>query len=195
MKSDKEEQINPDSSKKENTVLGDFISDKKHPSEPLEDASVPASTIDSNEKIKSLEERLLRLSADFENYKKRAARENELVRELAASDLMGKILPFFDEFEIAISHLEAKDPEFGKGMKLVFGKLLDTLKRDGLSSFGEVGDSFDPHRHEAIRHIPGDDGKLVDVLLKGYMFKHHVLRIAKVSVGNGEKQIDRMGSD
>lgn len=138
-----------------------------------------------DEKIKSLEDRILRLGADFENYKKRAARENDFVKENASSDILSKILPFLDEFEIALNHLHSKDGEFAKGMKMVFQKLQDTLKKEGLEETGKVGEIFDPHLHEAIRHIGGEDGKIIDVVQKGYLLRGKLLRAAKVSVGNG----------
>ncbi len=127
----------------------------------------------------------MRLGADFENYKKRAARENDFVRENASSDILSKILPFLDEFEIALNHLHSKDAEFAKGMKMVFQKLQDTLKKEGLEETGKIGETFDPHLHEAIRHISGEDGKIIDVVQKGYLLRGKLLRAAKVSVGNG----------
>lgn len=154
---------------------------QKPPSAQNPDSKV----LELDAKVKNLEERLLRLGAEFENYKKRSLRDNEFVRENASSDILIKILPFLDEFEIALNHLNSKDVEFAKGMKMVFSKLHQTLKNEGLEEFGKVGEDFDPHKHEGLRHIDGPDGKIVDIIQKGYVLRGRLLRAAKVSVGNG----------
>lgn len=134
---------------------------------------------------KELEERLLRLQAEFENYKKRAAKENAQVREFAAADLLLKLLPVVDEFDIAMAHVDSSPhKDFKRGMELIYVKLLDTLKKEGVEEMKALGETFDPYRHDAIRQGEGDDGRIVEVIRKGYALKGKVLRHAKVVVGN-----------
>ncbi len=129
----------------------------------------------------------MRLQADFENYKKRAARESEAMREAASADAMLKLLPIVDDFEIAMSHMDkSSHKEFGHGMELIFIKIKDMLKREGVEEMKALGERFDPYRHDAIRQGEGEEGKITEVIQKGYTFRGNVLRHAKVVVGKGE---------
>jgi molecular chaperone GrpE len=138
----------------------------------------------SADKVKGLEDKLLRLAADFDNYKKRAAKENDMLRDQAVGQTLLKMLPIVDDFDIAISHMDkAQDKEFKHGMELIYAKLLDLLKREGVEEMGALGGMFDPYRHEAIRYEKGEEGKIIEVVQKGYTLKGKVLRFAKVIVG------------
>jgi len=136
---------------------------------------------------KELEERVLRLQAEFENYKKRVAKESEHLRQYATADILLKLLPIVDEFDIAMAHVD-KSPheEFKRGMELIYVKLLDTLKKEGVEEMKSLGERFDPYRHDAIRQGDGEDGKIVEVVQKGYSLRDKVLRHAKVVVGKKE---------
>jgi len=105
-------------------------------------------------RVKELEDRLMRLQADFENYKKRAQRENEMVRENASADVMLRLLPVVDEFEIAIRHMDkSSSKEFKQGMELIYSKLLDLLRKESVEPMKSLDESFDPYKHDAIRTI------------------------------------------
>lgn len=140
------------------------------------------------DRVKELEERLARLQAEFENYKKRAAREQDMLRENAAADAMLKLLPVIDDFEVALTHM-GKGPhkDFQHGMELIYVKLLDLMKKEGVTEMKCLGESFDPYKHDAIRATEGEEGKIVEVIQKGYMLKGKVLRHAKVAVGKGKE--------
>jgi len=129
----------------------------------------------------------MRLQAEFENYKKRAQRENEMVKENASADVMLRLLPVVDEFEIAIGHMDKSSAkEFKQGMELIYSKLLDLLRKENVEPMISLGESFDPYKHDAIRTIEsegGKDGKIVEEIQKGYHYKGKVLRHAKVVVG------------
>jgi len=138
---------------------------------------------------KELEERLARIQAEFENYKKRVAKESEMAREKANADAMLKLLPLVDDFDVAIMHMDnSPHKEFKRGVELIFAKMLDTLKREGVEEMNCLGQSFDPYRHDAIRVVDGDDGKVIEVIQKGYTLKGRVLRHAKVTVGKETKK-------
>lgn len=146
---------------------------------------------ESPDKMKELEERLLRLQADFENYKKRSAKENEALRENAGADILLRLLPVVDDFGLAMAHMDehknAANLEFVRGMELICAKLKETLRRDGVEEMKALGEKFDPYRHDALRQGEGDDGKVVAVVQKGYTLKGKVLRHAKVVVGKGKE--------
>nr|WP_283251107.1 nucleotide exchange factor GrpE [Rhabdothermincola salaria] len=120
---------------------------------------------------------LLRLKADFDNFKKRSAREAGDVRERAAESLVEKLLVVLDACDAAMGH-GAPDVE------PIAKMLLEVLGRDGLERMEPEGQPFDPNQHEAVLHEPGDDGEsiVVDVLRTGYVLKGRVLRPAMVKV-------------
>ena len=143
-----------------------------------------------NEKEKEAKEnldRLLRMAADFENYKKRAAREKEDWTKFSNEDLIKSILPFIDNLERAVDHAE-KVIDAGvliEGIKLTLQQILQTLNRFGLTPFESVGKPFDPARHEAMlvvetdRHEPD---QVVEEFQKGYFLNERLIRPATVSV-------------
>jgi molecular chaperone GrpE len=136
-----------------------------------------------------------RVQADFENYKKRMIRQQTDHLERAAEDLVTKVLPVLDAFDLARAHLGAGDELSDEGKALVAGSTLlaDTLTREGLERIGVAGEPFDPTTHEAVDHAPapasaeGDAaasaGPVVDdVLRAGYRWKGRVIRPAMVRV-------------
>ncbi len=138
-------------------------------------------------RIKELEDRFLRLAADFDNYKKRMTKEQDMVKEMSRADLIVKVLGVVDEFEIALAHTKKSEHgEFVHGMELIFVKLRDMLKKEGVEEMASIGQHFDPYKHEAIRSEEGEEGKIVEVVQKGYLLKGKVLRHAKVVVGKGK---------
>jgi molecular chaperone GrpE len=131
---------------------------------------------------------LRRLKAEFENYRKRVLREQTRTLELAAEPLVGKLLEVVDEFELALMAAEAK-PDFDKflhGVELVYAKLTDILRSEGLERIEAEDRPFDPERHEALLQAEGEaDGEpyVADVLRTGYTLKGRVIRPAGVKVG------------
>ncbi|MBM4351081.1 MAG: nucleotide exchange factor GrpE [Deltaproteobacteria bacterium] len=132
-------------------------------------------------------DRLLRIAADFENYKKRAAREKEDWTKFSNEDLIKSILPFIDNLERAADHAE-KVTDTGvliEGIKLTLRQIHQTLNRFGLTPFESVGKPFDPARHEAMlvvetdRHEPD---QVVEEFQRGYFLNERLLRPATVSV-------------
>ena len=143
--------------------------------------------LEGPKKIKDLEDQILRLRADFENYKKRTEKENVALRESSKADMLGKILPIVDELEIAFSHMEStSDKDFKHGMELIYSKLSDLLKKEGVHEMKALGEAFDPYRHDAIRQGDGEEGKILEIVQKGYLLNGKILRHAKVVVGKGE---------
>lgn len=146
--------------------------------------------IELEKKLKDSNERALRIQAEFENYQKRAARENEHIRETASAQTLLRILPIIDEFDIALSHMEKKKSHDAEGMKIIYAKLMEVLKKEGVEEIKTNG-KFDPYLHEALKSTSGEEGKIIDVYQKGYLLKGKVLRHSKVAVGNGEIEVEK----
>lgn len=149
------------------------------------------------DKIESLEasvqeekDRFVRLFAEFENYKKRTAKERIELFKTASQELMTALLPVMDDFERALAELaKSEDHEQNKGVELIYNKLADTLQSNGLSKIDlEKGVVFDAELHEAITQIPAPEeslkGKVVDVVGTGYKLGEKIIRYPKVVVGN-----------
>lgn len=120
---------------------------------------------------------LLRLKAEFDNYRKRAAREEAEVRERATANLVDKLLVVLDACDAAIGHGSSDVEPIAK-------MLLELLERDGLERMTPEGEPFDPNHHEAVLHEAGDGGEsvVVEVLRTGYVWKGRVVRPAMVKV-------------
>jgi molecular chaperone GrpE len=137
-----------------------------------------------DERLAALEDQLLRVAADFENYKKRAAREREEYVTFANERLIKELLPVLDDLERALQaaseHEEAKLEE---GVQLVYRALAALLERNGVKEI-ETDGKFDPHVHEALLSQPSDaeQGSVVDVLQKGYTLGDRVVRPARVII-------------
>jgi len=140
-------------------------------------------------------DRLLRTAADFENYKKRAAREKEDWTKFANEDLIRVILPFIDNLERAVNHAQkiADTGVLVEGVQLTLQQLLQALNKFGLSSFESVGKPFDPTMHEAMLVVETDKhepNQVVEEFQKGYLLNDRLLRPATVSVSKPpEKEV------
>src|SRR5919202_486934 len=127
---------------------------------------------------------LKRLAAEFENYKKRAAREQAALSTRAAERLVKELLPIVDDLERAMRAAEEhEEAELEEGVRLVHRQLASVLEREGLAEI-ETNGKFDPHVHEALLSQPSDaeEGSVIEVLQKGYRLGDRVLRPARVVV-------------
>jgi molecular chaperone GrpE len=133
------------------------------------------------------DDRLLRLAADFENYKKRAAREREEYVTLANERLLKELLPVLDDLERALTAAEQhEEAQLEEGVRLVHRSLASLLERNGVAVIETEG-KFDPHVHEALLSQPAEDresGDVLDVIQKGYKLGDRVVRPARVIVAD-----------
>lgn len=128
---------------------------------------------------------LQRLQADFENYRKRMARSSNDAAVRAVGDVIVKLLPVLDAFDMAQAHFANVSTDEAAALVQSRALLLDTLAKEGLERIDATGGSFDPQVHDAVAHIEGDgDGEqLIDEVLRaGYLWKGTVLRPAMVRV-------------
>ena len=130
--------------------------------------------------------------ADFDNYKKRAARDREDTYRYAEMDILKDILPVVDNLALALANAKEKsDDPFVKGVELVYDTLLKSLKDHGAEPFDSVGKELDTEKMEAIATLPSPDvpeGKVSIESKKGWMLKDKVLRAAQVVVSSGKPE-------
>lgn len=186
------------SAKKQNTK------EKKSQSEDLKEKDIAISTEENPEEeiascdedinslelqIAELKDKHLRLFSEFDNFRKRTAKERIELFKTANSDLLLDLIPVLDDFDRAMKSFEdAKDIESVKhGVELIYNKFNNTLEKKGLQCMDSQGKEFDTDFHEAITEIPAPTeelkSKVIDVVEKGYMLNDKVIRYAKVVVG------------
>jgi molecular chaperone GrpE len=124
-----------------------------------------------------------RIQADFENYRKRAAREAAAAGERAKSGLVRELLPIVDNLERALTSAEDGEQHLAEGVRLVHAELIAVLERNGIQQFDPAGDKFDPSEHEALSvRNDGEPGVVLEVVERGYRANGTVLRPARVVV-------------
>jgi molecular chaperone GrpE len=137
-----------------------------------------------------LMDRLARLQAEFENARKRAAREQQEYRDYAVADAIKLLLPILDSFERALQSAPKQAGEFKNGVELIYKQLQDALAKLGVQPIPATGQQFDPHLHQAIEMVETDDvpdHQVVDELQRGYKLKERLLRPAMVRVAKNSK--------
>lgn len=135
-----------------------------------------------------LKERMLRLAAEFDNYKKRAKKELESAETIGKASLIKDMLPTIDEFELAMLAIsDSKDGNIAKGIEMLYTNLMSILKKEGLSEIDTNG-GLDPYKHEVImvKQSDKEDGTILEIVRKGYMFKDRLLRPASVIIAKNE---------
>jgi molecular chaperone GrpE len=131
-----------------------------------------------------LNDRLLRRSADFDNFRKRAERDRSDFLQFAGMEFVREMLPILDDFERALK-TECPDPSYAKGIHLIYTRLYDALRKMGLEPMDTVGKAFDPNLHQAVERVETDEAEDQSVLgefQRGYNFKGKLLRPAMVRV-------------
>ena len=140
----------------------------------------------------TLQDKLLRSAADFENARKRLVKEREDFLKFALEEVIYDLLPIVDNFELALNHVDAGDEKaksIRDGLILVQKQLFSVLNERGLSRIQTVGKIFDPHLHEAVGHVikQGEqEGIILEEVLAGYQLNGKLLRPAKVKISAKE---------
>ena len=139
---------------------------------------------ESESKISEYKDSWLRSQADFQNYRKRIERDNEMMYASMKGDIIKKALPVLDDLERALQNRPAGDP-WANGIELVVRKFQTILENEGVKKIEALGAEFDPNFHEAISHEPADgtqSGHVIGVVQNGYMIGDRVIRPALVRV-------------
>ncbi len=156
---------------------------------PDEKSILEARILELETSNKELSDKYLRLSAEFDNYRKRTLKERIELIKTAGESVMLSVLPVIDDFERAMNSIEqGMDFEATKeGILLIYNKFKEFNKQNGISEIQAAGEVFDTDLHEALTKIPAPSealkGKIVDVIQKGYYLNDKVIRFAKVVVG------------
>ena len=140
---------------------------------------------DQEKDLKNKEDKLLRIAAEFENYKKRTRREWELLEKRAKAELITDILGVLDDFDRALEALGEREDHVADGVNLIVTSLKDVLKRAGLGEVEAIGQPFDPQFHEAVGETEDGDVEsetVAYVVQKGYQLNEVLIRPAKVIV-------------
>lgn len=207
-------QTSPEQTENNAEELGKGIAVEDNATEQADTASETASTPEKAEKhdrsdkkrIKELEKQLselqgqleakeaellqtndkyLRIMAEYDNFRKRSAKEKDGIYADAYADALKSILPIIDSLEKASGYKDAES--VAKGVEMILSGARDALSKMGVESFGEKGEQFDPNRHNAIMHVEDEslgENVISDVYQKGYIKGDKVLRYAMVTVAN-----------
>ena len=183
-----EEQPKQDEKPEDNTEPNDKGSDKKSKRFKIRHAQEKALE-EEKAKYAELNDKYLRLFSEFDNFRKRTAKEKLDLTVTASENVIKDILPVLDDFERALQNMEKNGNEADmQGVTLIFNKLKDTLKKKGLEEIEAMDVEFNTDEHEALTMIPAPDeskkGKVLDVIQKGYKLNGKVIRFARVVVGN-----------
>ena len=173
-----DEQLNQEDN---TTEEAEVVDDSSVADEPLAD--------DLQTQFDNLNKKYLLLYSDFDNYRKRTIKEKADIISTASGAVIKDLLGVLDDFERAITNNENVDDPIAlkEGFGLIHNKIRNTLVQKGLEPMDAKGEAFNPDKHEAITQIPAPSkdevGKVMDVVERGYNLKGHVLRYAKVVVG------------
>jgi molecular chaperone GrpE len=177
----------------DSSATEDTSNDESENSEDVEE--VEAEEIDpialAEQKVKDVNDKYLRLMAEFDNYKKRTANEYGKMIQTANKNMMEDLIVVRESFARALeTDNENHDAEaFLEGMKLIFKNFDENLSKHGLETFGEVGEKFDPALHDAMMKQASDDvneDHILQIFEKGYKLKDSIIRHAKVIVSSGK---------
>lgn len=145
-------------------------------------ANIQAELQTMHKDYEELKDKHIRLIAEFDNFKRRTAKERFDLMKTAAQDIVAALLPVLDDFDRA-----KKNAELSEGISLVHNKLTNILKNKGLEPLESTGEPFNPDLHEALTEIPAPSedlqGKVVDTIERGYTLGDKIIRHAKVVVG------------
>lgn len=187
------ENINTDSFQHDNTSDQINIQDETSINE-IEDSEAETSVSEEDEttKLKSeleiQKDKYVRLFAEFDNFKRRNAKERMELIQTAGKDVITSMLDVLDDCDRAEKQMNSANPEqIKEGVQLVFNKLRTSLLSKGLKAMDSIDTDFDVHKHEAIAELPVEDenkkGKVIDEIVKGYYLNNKLIRFAKVIVG------------
>lgn len=154
-----------------------------------ESSEEPVAEESGGDELAELKEQHVRLMAEFDNFRKRTAKEKADLLKYAEEDLMRALLPVLDDFERTIAAMETTDnlASVKEGIKLVSDNMSRIMQKQGLKSLDSLGKEFSLDYHEALQAVPVEEeekkGKVIDVIEPGYMFKDKVIRYARVVIG------------
>ncbi len=172
--------------------MGKKEKEQKNPPAEAVQEEVPAETVEApavsqwEEKYNAEHDAYLRLYADYDNYRKRTAKEKDAAYGHGKADAVGKLLPVYDNLERALNQ-ETADAAYKKGVEMTMTELVKIFTALGVEIYGQVGDAFDPELHNAVMHIENEElgeNVISSVFQKGARLGDKVIRFAMVQVAN-----------
>ena len=153
--------------------------------------------LEQAKELEGMRDKLLRSAADYDNARKRLAKEREEFVRFSQERLLRDLLPVLDNFERAFGHIDSTDKSVIAGVQLIWKQLLDVLSLHGLKRFSSESQPFDPHLHEAVDQVAedGPEGIVVQELVSGYYLHDRVLRPAKVKIRVNKKSAQERSSE
>ncbi len=142
---------------------------------------------EKDKEIESLQDQLLRLAAEYDNFKKRTQKEKEALYKDVAADTIAELLPVIDNLERALLSFDDKENPHYKGVEMVCKQTNDIFKKLGVEEIKALGEEFNPELHNAVMHIDDEtvaDNTIVEEFQKGYTYKEKVIRYSMVKVAN-----------
>ena len=171
----------------EMTALEKRLAEKaaQEPDDGTEETVGPKSLPEAQETIAELNERIVRLTADFDNFRKRAQRDKDEARQFANQGLLEKLLPVLDNFEMAVTAVKDTDPSVRDGVQMILDQLLGVLKESGVEPVDALDQPFDPNLHEALSQeetADAEEGTVIQQVQCGYKLNERLVRPARVVV-------------
>ena len=137
--------------------------------------------------LESVKDQFVRLTAEYDNYRKRTAKEKETIYQDAKTDTIGKFLEVYDNLERAVTQAGDEENVHKKGMEMIFHQLQSVLEKLGVTVVDPTGEPFDPERHNAVMHVEDEnlgENTVSQVYQKGFLLGEKVIRFATVVVAN-----------
>lgn len=154
----------------------------------VEEKKEPTAEEKLQAELDEAKDQLLRMAAEYDNFRKRSQREKESLYSECKSSVVNDLLPVIDNFERCVAPGEDTSYEdYKKGVELTYKQFGEALKKLGIEAFGEVGDAFDPNLHNAVMHTEDEnlpENSISNVLMKGYKLGDKIIRAAMVAVAN-----------
>ena len=163
---------------------------KKKESKPSKEVSELKTLLSSKiEELAELNDKYLRLLAEYDNYKKRTAKEKEAIHTDSVGETVTSLLPVIDNFERAVNSFteEDKNSDFYKGIEMMFNQTKECFTKLGVTEIKALGEEFNPELHNAVMHIEDEgvaDNTIVEEFQKGYIYRDKVIRYSMVKVAN-----------
>jgi len=157
------------------------------PSAGSEPDEAPSELDGLQKELEASQDRYLRLMAEYDNFRKRSAREKDSIYSDARAASYTELIPVLDNFERAFQNPDVSPEDFRKGVEMTEKQLRDVFEKAGVEAFGEPGDAFDPNIHNAVMHVEDEelgDNVIAEVFQKGYKMGDRILRHAMVKVAN-----------
>ena len=155
--------------------------------EVKEEAAVETKEEQLQKALDEKNDQFLRLCAEYDNFRKRSIKEKQDIYSSSQVDVYKELLPVLDNFDRAANNADANLEDYKKGIELIFNQFKDILTKNGVESFGEIGDAFDPNIHNAVMHTEDDsvgENTITTVIVKGYKLGDKIIRPAMVAVAN-----------